>query len=37
MRKTYASKCEVCPLNAKYMYRVIKFNFKYVSIQDALS
>ena len=39
MRRTYASKCELCPSNAKY--RVIKFNFKYVptphpQTQDAL-
>ena len=32
MRKTYASKCEVCPSNAKY--RVLKFNFKYVPPSD---
>ena len=36
MRKTYASKWEVCPSNAKY--RVIKVIFKYAppQTQDAL-
>ena len=31
MRKTYTSKCEVGPSNAKY---VIKFNFKYITPSD---
>ena len=35
MRKTYASKFEVCPSNAKYC--VIKFNFKYVPPQTQVA